>query len=84
MDTETGKLYSRFTALKKNNAGLEAWISVGGWSFTDPGATRTAFSDMTSTSGNRQKFISGLIDFMEHVRYHQQSSLNSVIEGNVS
>ncbi|KAG7054582.1 glycoside hydrolase family 18 protein [Colletotrichum scovillei] len=66
MDTETGKLYSRFTALKKNNAGLEAWISVGGWSFTDPGATRTAFSDMTSTSGNRQRFISGLIDFMEH------------------
>ncbi|ORY61420.1 uncharacterized protein BCR38DRAFT_525824 [Pseudomassariella vexata] len=66
MDTASGKLYSRFTALKENNAGLEAWISVGGWSFTDPGPTRTAFSDMTSTAANRKKFITGLINFMEH------------------
>ncbi|KAI0476398.1 hypothetical protein GGR56DRAFT_642454 [Xylariaceae sp. FL0804] len=66
MDVPSGKLLSRFTALKENNDGLETWVSVGGWSFTDPGPTRTAFSDMTSTSGNRQKFITGLIAFMEH------------------
>ncbi|KAI0159376.1 family 18 glycosyl hydrolase [Pestalotiopsis sp. NC0098] len=66
MDTASGKLYSRFTALKENNAGLQTWISVGGWSFTDPGPTRTAFSDMASTADNRKKFITGLINFMEH------------------
>ncbi|TRX89905.1 hypothetical protein FHL15_009177 [Xylaria flabelliformis] len=66
MDTPSGKLFSRFTAMKESNAGLQTWISVGGWSFTDPGPTRTAFSDMASTSGNRQKFITGLISFMEH------------------
>lgn len=66
MDSSSGKLYSRFTALKDNNDGLETWISVGGWSFTDPGPTRNAFSVMTSTADNRKKFISGLINFMEH------------------
>jgi chitinase len=66
MDEPSGTLYSRFTALKDTRNGLQTWISVGGWSFTDPGPTRTAFSDMTSSSGNRQKFISGLIDFMDH------------------
>ncbi|KAI2635311.1 hypothetical protein GGS21DRAFT_489974 [Xylaria nigripes] len=66
MDAPSGKLLSRFTALKENNAGLKTWVSVGGWSFTDPGPTRSAFSTMTSTAGNRQKFITGLIDFMDH------------------
>ncbi|KAI1128608.1 family 18 glycosyl hydrolase [Nemania abortiva] len=66
MDVPSGRLFSRFTALKESNVGLETWVSVGGWSFTDPGPTRTAFSDMASTAGNRQKFITGLISFMEH------------------
>jgi chitinase len=58
--------YTILQALKDDNAGLETWISVGGWSFTDPGPTRNAFSVMTSTADNRKKFISGLINFMEH------------------
>jgi chitinase len=66
MDSASGMLYSRFTALKDKNDGLQTWISVGGWSFTDPGPTRTAFTDMTSTAANRKKFITGLINFMEH------------------
>ncbi|ROW01932.1 hypothetical protein VMCG_05588 [Cytospora schulzeri] len=66
MDGPSGELLSRFTALKDNNNGLQTWISVGGWSFTDPGPTRTAFSDMASSSGNRKKFISELTTFMEH------------------
>ncbi|KAI8631443.1 family 18 glycosyl hydrolase [Xylariaceae sp. FL1651] len=66
MDEPSGTLYSRFTALKNSRSGLQTWISVGGWSFTDPGPTRTAFSDMTSSAGNRQKFISGLTSFMDH------------------
>ncbi|RMZ84791.1 hypothetical protein DV737_g979, partial [Chaetothyriales sp. CBS 132003] len=64
MDGKTGALYNRFTALKSKKPGLQTWISVGGWSFTDPGPTRTAFSDMTSTAGNRAAFINGLRSFM--------------------
>ena len=64
MDSNGASLYSRFTALKSKKSSLQTWISVGGWSFTDPGPTQTAFSEMTSTSANRQKFISGLIKFM--------------------
>ncbi|KAF2022761.1 glycoside hydrolase, partial [Setomelanomma holmii] len=64
MDGKTGVLYNRFTGLKSTNQGLKTYISVGGWSFTDPGPTRTAFSTMASSSGNRAKFVSGLMSFM--------------------
>ncbi|KAF6841708.1 hypothetical protein CPLU01_00380 [Colletotrichum plurivorum] len=56
-------LYGEFTALKRN--GLQTWIAIGGWSFNDPGATETAFSDMVSTAANRAAFISSLLEFME-------------------
>ena len=65
MDSNGASLYSRFTALKNKKPGLEAWISVGGWSFTDPGPTQTAFSTMVSSASNRQAFINGLIKFMD-------------------
>ena len=65
MDSNGASLYSRFTALKSKKSSLQTWISVGGWSFTDPGPTQTAFSEMTSSSENRRKFISGLIKFMD-------------------
>jgi chitinase len=64
MDDNSGSLLQRFTALKDKYNGMQTWISVGGWSFTDPGPTRNAFSDMTSTAGNRKKFIDGLFSFM--------------------
>ncbi|KAH8899991.1 glycoside hydrolase [Thozetella sp. PMI_491] len=64
MDSNAASLYSRFTALKEGKAGLETWISVGGWSFTDPGPTQNAFSNMVSSSGNRATFIDGLMKFM--------------------
>ncbi|KAK8082816.1 glycoside hydrolase family 18 protein [Apiospora saccharicola] len=66
VDSNSGTLLGRFTALKDTHSGLQTWISVGGWSFTDPGPTGSAFSDMTSSAGNRQKFISGLISFIDH------------------
>nr|ALI93552.1 chitinase 3 [Hypocrella siamensis] len=64
MDANAASLYSRFTALKSKKAGLETWISIGGWSFTDPGATRTIFSDMASSASGRSTFINGLVQFM--------------------
>ena len=65
MESYGASLYSRFTALKSKKSSLQTWISVGGWSFTDPGHTQTAFSEITSISGTRQKSISGLIRVME-------------------
>ncbi|KAI1734037.1 glycosyl hydrolases family 18-domain-containing protein [Xylaria scruposa] len=64
MDSNSASLYRRFTSLKESYSGLQTWISVGGWSFTDPGPTRQAFSDMASSSANRQKFISSIKSFM--------------------
>jgi chitinase len=66
MDGNSGNFYSRFSELKDTNMGLQTCISVGGWSFTDPGPTRSAFSDMSSNFGNCQKFIKGLISFIDN------------------
>jgi chitinase len=56
--------YKEFTDLKSND--LQTWVAVGGWSFNDDGAaTRTAYSDMVSTSANRAAFIQSLIKFMD-------------------
>lgn len=64
MDGNAASLYNRFTVLKSKKPGLETWISVGGWSFTDPGSTQKAFSNMASSAGGRQQWIQGLIKFM--------------------
>ncbi|KAF4634253.1 hypothetical protein G7Y89_g3858 [Cudoniella acicularis] len=67
MDSTSAPLYSRFTFLKKKKTSLKTWISIGGWSFNNDGnspSTRTAYSNMVSTTGNRQMFISSLTSFM--------------------
>ncbi|KAK4210755.1 glycosyl hydrolases family 18-domain-containing protein [Rhypophila decipiens] len=64
MDSNAASLYQRFTGLKSRASGIQTWISVGGWSFTDPGPTQQAFSTMTSSQANRKKFIDGAIKFM--------------------
>ncbi|KAF2969308.1 hypothetical protein GQX73_g4255 [Xylaria multiplex] len=64
----TASLYKSFTGLKSKKKSLQTWISVGGWSFNDDTNrpnTRTAFSDMASSAGGRQKFINSLQNFMQ-------------------
>lgn len=56
-------LYARFTALKSSS--LQTWIAIGGWAFSDPGRTRTTWSDLASTRRNRAAFISSLRDFTD-------------------
>lgn len=65
MDATMLSLLGRFTSLKTNYTTLETWISVGGWSFSDPGSTQTAWSNMASTSANRASFISQLLQFIQ-------------------
>ncbi|KAK4505683.1 hypothetical protein PRZ48_003648 [Zasmidium cellare] len=56
-------LYKQFTALK--NSKLQTWIAIGGFDFSDPGTSSfTTWSNLTSTSSNRAKFISSLQSFM--------------------
>ncbi|KAH7122649.1 glycoside hydrolase superfamily, partial [Dendryphion nanum] len=57
------QLYLDFTALKTN--GLETWIAVGGWDFSNPGSTHTTWSDMVSTKENRKAFIESAVDLMK-------------------
>jgi GH18 family chitinase len=63
MDDADEPLLREFTDLKKK--GPETWIAVGGWSFSDEGATHHAFSDMVSSKQNRAAFITSLIAFMD-------------------
>ncbi|KAK1990158.1 glycoside hydrolase [Colletotrichum falcatum] len=65
MDKNAGSLISRLTSLKERKPGLETWVSVGGWSFNDPGKYQHAFSTMSSTAANRKKFIGNLVKLME-------------------
>ncbi|KAF1994264.1 glycoside hydrolase family 18 protein, partial [Amniculicola lignicola CBS 123094] len=63
MHQEDVNLYPRFTALK--SGGLQTWIAVGGWEFSDPGPTRNTWSNMVSTQGNRAKFAASAVRFMD-------------------
>lgn len=55
-------LYTQFTARK--SPGLQTWIAIGGYSFSDPGPTQRIWSDMVSGQGSRAAFINSLITFM--------------------
>ena len=55
-------LYRPFTALKTSS--MQTWIAIGGFDFSDPGPTRTTWSDMTSTQANRAIFIASLEIFL--------------------
>lgn len=65
MDERDVSLYTQFTGLKKNNTGLETWISVGGWSMNDPGPYQTTFSDLAASVEAQDAFAKSLVDFME-------------------
>jgi chitinase len=57
-------LYSQVTGLKRLQPGLKVFISIGGWTFNDPGRTQTTFSDLAASSVNQAKFFASLISFM--------------------
>ncbi|KAH8673362.1 hypothetical protein BX600DRAFT_535950 [Xylariales sp. PMI_506] len=58
-------LYAATTALKANAADLEVWISIGGWSFTDPGATQETFTTLAASDDLQEIFFESVIDFLE-------------------
>ncbi|KAG9256176.1 glycoside hydrolase superfamily, partial [Emericellopsis atlantica] len=62
-DASDVDIVDEFTGLQSR--GLETWVAIGGYDFSDPGPTRTAWSDMASTSSNRAAFIASLISWMD-------------------
>lgn len=44
---------------------LRTYIAVGGWTFNDPGPTRTTFSDIASSTANIDKFAKSVIKFLQ-------------------
>jgi chitinase len=57
-------LYTQVTGIKKLQPGLKVFISIGGWTFSDPGPTATTFSDLAASSSNQEKFFTSLVSFM--------------------
>lgn len=64
MDSTTGSLYTRVTALKERQPDLQIWIAVGGWAMNDPGAYRTTFSDIAASESAQDQFFESLVSFM--------------------
>lgn len=56
-------MVARLAHLKVQYPGLRVNIAVGGWAFNDP-PTQTRFSEMASSSENRNKFITSTFRFL--------------------
>jgi GH18 family chitinase len=64
MTSGDSDLWSRTTALKKRNVGLQVWLSIGGWTFNDP-PTSHIFSNLVASSDHTQTFIKSAISIMK-------------------
>lgn len=70
MDSQTPEdLFQQVTALKSMKSGLgvglEVWISIGGWTFSNNGTdTQAVFGNIARSADNRQKFADNLVQFM--------------------
>ena len=66
MDSKDPELYTRFTALKNTNPGLQTWISIGGWSMNDPDQpTASTFSDLAGSPDAQSNFFASVLSFLE-------------------
>ncbi|KAL9608377.1 MAG: hypothetical protein Q9167_006791 [Letrouitia subvulpina] len=65
MSESDQELYTRITALKDINPGLQTWISIGGWSMNDPDQpTHSTFSDLAGSTSAQSQFFSSLLSLM--------------------
>ncbi|GFP57665.1 endochitinase [Trichoderma asperellum] len=62
-------LYQNVGNVKSKNPNIKIIISVGGWTFTNPGASQEIFSDMESSETNRATFISNIIAWQGEYGY---------------
>jgi chitinase len=69
MPGQSDLLFSDFTDLKKNNPNLKCIISLGGWSFTDPGNSQTVFSSLVNSTENQDLFFGNLFGFLREYAF---------------
>lgn len=63
-DDRDKQLYSRLTALKRQDPNLKVFISIGGWAFNDPGATRPIFGELAADETKQKAFFKSLVSFL--------------------
>ncbi|KAH7122764.1 hypothetical protein B0J11DRAFT_551302 [Dendryphion nanum] len=61
----TSRLVVSMMILKRRSPGLQVILSLGGWTFSDPGPTRDAWTKMASTSERRQIFVDSVVKTLE-------------------
>jgi chitinase len=57
-------LYQRVVDLKTRNPNVKAWISVGGWTFNDPGIFQSVFRRIAGSDANTLIFTHNLMAFL--------------------
>ena len=50
--------------LKAHDPNLNVYLSIGGWSFNDPGATFNTFSQLAASTSAQKAFFASLISFL--------------------
>jgi chitinase len=57
-------IYNKILGLKARAPGLQIWISIGGWTFSDNGTTtQPIFGEIAGSATNRQTFADNLYKF---------------------
>ena len=69
MSANQTDLYLRFTGLKAKQPGLQTWISIGGWTFNDPGPTQKTFSNIAASSSAQSAFFGSLLVFLKKYNF---------------
>ncbi|KAM7214514.1 glycoside hydrolase [Rhypophila decipiens] len=64
MDGVPNSITQQIARLKVADPQLRVFLSIGGWSFNDPGPTRLTFSQLAASASAREMFADSLISFM--------------------
>ncbi|KAF4226516.1 hypothetical protein CNMCM6805_004439 [Aspergillus fumigatiaffinis] len=58
-------IYARIANLKTRNPDAKIWVSIGGWTFNDPGEYQSVFSKLAKDKHAAQTFADNLMEFLD-------------------
>lgn len=61
----TKDIYARVADVKSRNPAVKVWLSVGGWTFNDPGAFQSVFTILAANPSQVEYFAVSLMGFMD-------------------